>query len=196
MERHSKTPHGTARGAISWNFEGGEGILSLWNTSTDPSAQGGFSLKQMTGPNAHSDLLNIDARGFKVTNDATTGSMQVAGFFQPGLNTDGTFNHLSIGKAPGTNQSSTISYNRGADDSKSFMGLGLYGKSAAVTIHPSGKMVCNHGLDIRGNTFNLATTRNPTPGDGTAGDICYDASNLYICVASNTWKKIALAPHT
>lgn len=27
---------------------------------------------------------------------------------------------------------------------------------------------------------------------GTAGQIAYDATNLYICVAANTWKTVAL----
>ena len=27
---------------------------------------------------------------------------------------------------------------------------------------------------------------------GTAGEICWDADNIYVCVATNTWKRVAL----
>ena len=28
--------------------------------------------------------------------------------------------------------------------------------------------------------------------DGTAGDLAYDATNLYVCIATNSWKKLVL----
>ena len=28
---------------------------------------------------------------------------------------------------------------------------------------------------------------------GTAGDLAYDASYIYVCVATNTWKRVAIA---
>ena len=70
--------------------------------------------------------------------------------------------------------------------------------NATITIQPSGtgKLV----LDT--NTVNIATSRtiaNPltgSPGD-TAGDICWDGANLYVCVAdygtgSPVWKRAQL----
>jgi len=41
--------------------------------------------------------------------------------------------------------------------------------------------------------LNLADTQTPTNAFGNKGDICYDADNIYVCVADNTWKKAALA---
>jgi len=28
---------------------------------------------------------------------------------------------------------------------------------------------------------------------GNTGDICWDASNIFVCVATNTWKKATIA---
>jgi hypothetical protein len=50
-------------------------------------------------------------------------------------------------------------------------------------------------IDINSNTLRLRTAK--TPGTSTAtgnqGDICWDSGYLYVCVASNTWKRAALA---
>ena len=41
--------------------------------------------------------------------------------------------------------------------------------------------------------LNIDDTQTPTNAFGNKGDICYDADNIYVCVADNTWKKAALA---
>jgi hypothetical protein len=48
---------------------------------------------------------------------------------------------------------------------------------------------------IVGNTFNVPTTRTPASAaaPGTAGDICWDSSYIYVCVATDTWKRVAIA---
>ena len=48
-------------------------------------------------------------------------------------------------------------------------------------------------LDINSDTIRLRTARTPASASaaGNAGDICWDASYLYICTATNTWRRIA-----
>lgn len=48
-------------------------------------------------------------------------------------------------------------------------------------------------LDVNSNTMRLRTARTPASATaaGNAGDICWDASYLYICTATNTWRRIA-----
>lgn len=48
---------------------------------------------------------------------------------------------------------------------------------------------------ITGNTFNIANTRTPASAaaPGTKGDICWDTSYIYVCVATDTWKRVAIA---
>jgi hypothetical protein len=50
-------------------------------------------------------------------------------------------------------------------------------------------------LSITGNTLNVPNTRTPASAGapGTKGDICWDASYVYICVATDTWKRVAIA---
>lgn len=50
-------------------------------------------------------------------------------------------------------------------------------------------------LDINADTIRLRTSRTPASAaaTGSAGEICWDGSYLYVCVASNTWVRAALA---
>jgi hypothetical protein len=57
------------------------------------------------------------------------------------------------------------------------------------TTSPSGK------LDINSDVFRLRTAKTPASATdtGNTGDICWDANYVYICVATNTWKRSALS---
>ena len=50
-------------------------------------------------------------------------------------------------------------------------------------------------LDISGNTLRLRTARTPASATatGNAGEICWDANYVYVCVATTTWKRSALS---
>lgn len=51
------------------------------------------------------------------------------------------------------------------------------------------------GLHLSGSTLRLGTARTPASASatGNTGEICWDASYLYICTATNTWRRIAHA---
>ena len=48
-------------------------------------------------------------------------------------------------------------------------------------------------LKSNADTFRLTTARTPASASasGNTGDVCWDASYLYICTATNTWRRIA-----
>jgi hypothetical protein len=50
-------------------------------------------------------------------------------------------------------------------------------------------------LDINGDTLRLRTARTPASATatGNAGDHCWDANYLYVCTATNTWKRTAIS---
>lgn len=50
-------------------------------------------------------------------------------------------------------------------------------------------------LDVNSNTVRVRTARTPASATatGNAGDICWDANYVYVCVATNTWKRSALS---
>jgi hypothetical protein len=49
-------------------------------------------------------------------------------------------------------------------------------------------------LDVNANTVRVRTARTPASATaaGNAGDICWDADYIYVCVATNTWKRTAI----
>jgi hypothetical protein len=50
-------------------------------------------------------------------------------------------------------------------------------------------------VDINSDVVRLRTSKTPASATatGNAGDICWDASYIYVCTASNTWKRVAIA---
>jgi hypothetical protein len=48
---------------------------------------------------------------------------------------------------------------------------------------------------ISGNRLRIVTAKTPSSASdtGTTGDICWDSSYIYICTATNTWRRIAHA---
>lgn len=51
------------------------------------------------------------------------------------------------------------------------------------------------GLDINSDKIRIRDGKTPTAANdtGTAGWICWDANFIYICVAADTWKRVAIA---
>jgi len=50
-------------------------------------------------------------------------------------------------------------------------------------------------LDVNSDIIRLRTAKTPASATaaGNAGDICWDANFVYVCVATNTWKRSAIA---
>lgn len=50
-------------------------------------------------------------------------------------------------------------------------------------------------LQVNGDRVRIATAKTPASATdtGTAGEICWDANYVYVCVATNTWKRSALS---
>ena len=48
-------------------------------------------------------------------------------------------------------------------------------------------------LDVNGDLFRLRTAKTPSSSSatGNAGEFCWDSTYLYICTATNTWKRVA-----
>lgn len=50
-------------------------------------------------------------------------------------------------------------------------------------------------LDVNANTVRVRTARTPASASdpGATGEICWDANYIYVCTATNTWKRSALS---
>jgi len=66
-------------------------------------------------------------------------------------------------------------------DSTGYVGIGTDSPSAS--------------LDINSDIFRLRTSKTPSSATdtGNAGDICWDSGYIYVCIATNSWKRVAIA---
>lgn len=53
----------------------------------------------------------------------------------------------------------------------------------------------NSFVQIVGTTLNITNTRTPSSSSDTGiqGEICWDSNYVYVCVATNTWKRLSLS---
>jgi hypothetical protein len=76
------------------------------------------------------------------------------------------------------------------------------GGSERMRIDSSGRLLVGTGSDsggallqVNGDRIRVATAKTPASASdtGTAGEICWDADYIYVCTATNTWKRAALS---
>jgi hypothetical protein len=81
---------------------------------------------------------------------------------------------------------------------------GTSGGTDLVTIQESGNVGIGTtsptisdgvGLHLAGKILRIGTAKTPATAGaaGNAGEICWDADYLYVCIATNTWRRIAHA---
>jgi hypothetical protein len=70
-------------------------------------------------------------------------------------------------------------------DSEGRVGIGIYDPALSDGI----------GLNIQGKLLRIGTSKTPASAGATGltGEICWDTSYIYVCVATNTWKRVAIA---
>jgi hypothetical protein len=68
-------------------------------------------------------------------------------------------------------------------------GSGLFADGTFTAIDVTGNITSSGGLLI------LTTPKTPSAANdtGTVGTICWDASYLYVCTATDTWERVAIA---
>ena len=113
-----------------------------------------------------------------ITVSATSGS---AGSYAPSLTISGDDN-TGFGQVSGQSDTASI-FTAGHERLR----VDSAGRLGVATASPTAK------LDVNADTLRLRTARTPASASaaGNAGDICWDASYLYVCTATNTWRRIA-----
>lgn len=76
---------------------------------------------------------------------------------------------------------------------------GLYGSGHFVGVSSSGigaLLVGSDFVQVEGDNFQIKTSRTPASAtaSGTIGQIAWDTSYIYICTATNTWRRVGIAP--
>ena len=90
---------------------------------------------------------------------------------------------LDTGDTKFYNAGATVGMTWDASTNSNAGGLGI--RTAA----PTG------ALDVNDDTIRVRTAKTPASAaaTGNAGDICWDTSYIYVCTATNTWKRSAIA---
>jgi hypothetical protein len=103
--------------------------------------------------------------------------------------------NLSVGAYPGGNPVSKLMVNGNATVGAAYKltaaptnGLLVEGNTGIGTDTPTAK------LDVNSDIIRLRTAKTPASATatGNAGDICWDADYIYVCVATDTWKRAEL----
>lgn len=82
------------------------------------------------------------------------------------------------------------------DDSGALLSQAIHiERKTGTVVLGSATPTANVKLDINGDSIRLRTAKTPvsSTATGTAGQVCWDANFVYICVATNTWKRAALS---
>ena len=70
------------------------------------------------------------------------------------------------------------------------MHINMNGNIGIGTTSPTAK------LDVNDNSIRIRSSLTPaSAGSGQKGEICYDTNYMYVCVATNTWKRVALSTY-
>lgn len=199
-----------------YNTAIGSGSMFNHTTGESNTALGFFSLRSNTTGNNNTAVgsstlgsnttgANNVAVGEEALTQSTSSSNTALGFYALRNLTSGAGN-IAIGEFAGS--SVTTGGNNtligGFQGSTSLAGVvainaGVSG-ATRVYIDSSGNVGFNTtsptaAIDHTGSTLRLRTSRTPASASatGTAGEICWDSSYVYVCVATDTWKRTALS---
>ncbi|MCX6743536.1 MAG: hypothetical protein NT116_04840 [Candidatus Parcubacteria bacterium] len=145
--------------------------VGLLRNSVDTTTYGGLWFNQTTPSSSNYTFLS--ALGDSIFNSPSGGI-----YFRVANTSYGVFN------------TNGLAINNGSTGAG--MGVGLIVGSGNVGI---GTTIPTAKLDINSDILRLRTAKTPATAGaaGNAGDICWDANFIYICVATNSWTRVVIA---
>ena len=95
---------------------------------------------------------------------------------------------LNVTRTTGARTVDTIAFNTGTTERTR---IDSSGRLLVGTSSDSGGAL----LQVNGDRVRIATAKTPASASatGTTGEICWDANYIYVCTATNTWKRTAIA---
>lgn len=71
--------------------------------------------------------------------------------------------------------------------------LMVHGNGSVGVRTSSPTISSGNGIDLNGSTIRQRTARTPASAGaaGNQGEQCWDANYLYVCIATNTWRRVA-----
>jgi hypothetical protein len=73
--------------------------------------------------------------------------------------------------------------------------VGIFTTTPAATLDVNGNATIRGNLTLTGTSLVITTPTTPASktASGIAGQVSWDSSYIYICVATNTWKRVAIS---
>jgi hypothetical protein len=147
----------------------------------------------VTGPTSGVDTMQIRGTGNNAF--SSIGLMDSANVQR------GSF---GFGGSTASSYASTVFFNAGAGIPMSFgtnaterMRISSAGgvSIGVATDAGVGNLLVNGVIAANGNQIRIVTSQTPASASaaGSAGTICWDANYIYVCVATNTWKRTAIS---
>jgi len=193
---------GKGGGDVATNTALGASALNANTTGASNSAVGYFALNSNTTGQSNS-AVGVSALGFNTSGSTNTAVGRNAGrVIADGTTANAiTANSVYLGadtKALASNQTNQIVIGHSAT------GLGsntaVLGNDSIITTALKGNVGIGTTsptalLDVNSDTVRVRTARTPASAAaaGNAGDICWDADYIYVCTATDTWKRTAIS---
>ena len=188
----------------------GTAAAPTFSFTVDPNT-GVYSpgVDQLAISTAGSGRLFVDASGRVGINTATPGSYNAAADNLVIVDSG----NAGITITTGTTSYGAIHFADGTVGADQYRGIVEYNHSSnamafwtnateRARIDSSGRLLVGTNSDsggalfqVNGDRIRVATAKTPASATdtGTTGEICWDANYIYVCTATNTWKRSALA---
>ena len=195
-------PDGTAAApGIAFESDGGNGMF-LGGTDILAFSTGGtqavtIDASQRLGVGTSLPSGNLDVRGISGTTIIRAVGADSNGNADAEIFSTGTTGSSRLYFSDTAAQSGSITYAH-SNNSFAFATNG----SPAVTIDSSGRLLVGTSSDsggallqVNGNRIRVSISKTPASATdtGTTGEICWDANYIYVCTATNTWKRTAIS---